>query len=813
MSTRAAATQHRSLPIVRTRLIGREDEIAAGRTFLLDEAAPLLTVSGPGGVGKTRLILAVGEHAADAFAGGAVWVDLSPLTDPALVPRTVAAALGLTPIPDRPDVDNLVEYLRPRQTLLVLDNCEHVLDAVAALTATLLAACPALQVLASSRAPLRVRGEQVFPLDPLPLPPGETPSLPALERSPAVRLFLARARAAHPSFALTPANAAAVAALCRRLDGLPLAIELAAARIGILSPEALLGQVDDRLTHLAGGPRDLPTRQQTIAAAIAWSHDLLDPAARVWFRRLAVFSGGFTLEAAQYVAGSDGEPSDTATGPFARLLDHSLVRRMDLDGEPRFTMLETIRAFALEHLQASGEEDAIRERHAAHYLERAPILAVDTLLPRELGWVEHERANIRSAMTQLEDEDASERLLILASAVAPYWTLYGDAVEARRWLERGLAVDAPVTERIRGRALASLAAVLFQLHGETASALARGEEALALTEKTGDAPGLVQAAHWCGLSAMRLGQAERGEAFFAQAQAAARVSELTSSLRTAAHLDNLRGQAAMAQGEIDRAEQLFATARDREREQEAELGLFPFLAYALIGLGHVARCRGNAAGALGAYQEGLAVAARFRDVRSTAPGLAGVAGSLAALGRWREAATLFGATEGLCRRTGMPFADHALAWQRAAGLPEPWQQADAPVGWLDRLRAAVVAGGVPALPPLPDPDAAAAAWAAGRALPLDEAIGMALAARSDTAPAAPLPASTTGLTPPAGVDLTRREREVLALLCQRLTDPEIAERLFVGTRTASSHVSNILAKLGAANRREAAALAARYGLV
>jgi predicted ATPase len=357
----APSSWSRTLPIPRTRLIGREAEREAARAYLLDEAVPLLTLTGPGGVGKTRLVLAIADDVASHFADGVVWVDLAPLTDAGLVVTTVATAVGVAATPGRPVPEELARALRSQQMLLLLDNCEHLLVATGDLVGALLSQCPALQVLATSRAPLQLRGEQILPVAPLPLPADDVRSLEALSENEAVRLFVERTGAVRPAFALTETNAPTVAALCRQLDGLPLAIELAAARSALLSPEALLAQMTDRLRLLGGGPRDLPARQQTIRDTVAWSYELLTPSDQGLFRHLTVFRGGWTIPAAAAVAEIDERAIGMGLG---RLVDQSLIRAVEDAAEPRFTMLETIRAYGLERLAASGEDASARQAHA-----------------------------------------------------------------------------------------------------------------------------------------------------------------------------------------------------------------------------------------------------------------------------------------------------------------------------------------------------------------------------------------------------------------------------------------------------------------
>ncbi|HET8647697.1 MAG TPA: NB-ARC domain-containing protein, partial [Vicinamibacteria bacterium] len=333
--------------------MGREAEIAAARGFLLEEGVPLLTLTGPGGVGKTRLALAIAADVSEHFSDGIAWVDLAPLADPDLVDVTVAATLDIASAPDRSVRDALLLHLRPAQRLLVLDNCEHLVAAVGGLVSALLNGCPALQVLVTSRAPLHLRGEQILPIPPLEVPPLGAP-LDVVRAAPASALFVQRARAVDPHFALSEENAAAVAAVCQRLDGLPLAIELAAARANLRPPEALLALFSRRLQELGAGPRDAPARHQTMQDAIAWSYALLSPEEQAFFRTLSVFAGGWTLEAAAAVC--DLSLPD-ALARLEALIDQSLVVRVagGESGTARFSMLETIRAFGLEQLRDSGE--------------------------------------------------------------------------------------------------------------------------------------------------------------------------------------------------------------------------------------------------------------------------------------------------------------------------------------------------------------------------------------------------------------------------------------------------------------------------
>ena len=482
-----------NLPSRLTSFLGRQREI--GEVSDLLGRSRLLTLTGPGGTGKTRLSLEVAQRSLAEHPDGVFFVELAAVTDPELVPPTISRALNLPDRGGRSAMDRLVDHIGEKRMVLVLDNMEQVVGAAASL-AHLLGACPMLTILASSRSTLRVSGEQEYPVPPLALPdPANLPTLSQLSQYEAVALFIERARSVKPAFEVTNQNAPSVAEICVRLDGLPLAIELAAARVRILTPEAMLARLGDRLGLLAGGGRDLPERQQTLRGAIAWSHDLLDEPDRVLFASLSVFVGGFGIEAAERICRD--EVSGDLLDALGSLVEKSLVRQMEgLAGEPRFAMLETIREFATEQAMLGGRQERLRSAHAAYFSEVADAAASRIMGSEKRAWLdrlEQDHDNLRAAISWATGAGAAETALRMSADLWRFWQMRGYLAEGLERVSQALALKSSHDHPgVRADALSAAAGLAYWL-AESERARSLYQEEIRARQDLGDRAGLAEA--------------------------------------------------------------------------------------------------------------------------------------------------------------------------------------------------------------------------------------------------------------------------------------------------------------------------------
>lgn len=711
------------LPLPPTSFVGRDREVALVRGLLAD-GTRLVTLTGVGGAGKTRLAIEVARAVAERFADGVVFVDLTATRDAALVPLLIAQALDLRAADDRPPADLLADVLRERHLLLVLDNCEHVL-AAAPLVATLLAAAPRLTVLATSRLALRLYGEHEARVPPLETPDAGDEAVAAVEDYAVVRLFLQRARAARPDLALTATHVADVAEICRRLDGLPLAIELAAARVKLFSPRQVLERLDGRLALLVGGPRDLPARQQTLRNLLDWSYALLEPHEQRLFARLGVFAGSWDLDGVAAVCGVGGAADAAGPEVVEALADVGLLEYVaDGPTAPRFRMLETIREYALARLAESGEADALRRAHAGYYVALAEQAEPELIGPDQVAWtrrLDAEQGNMRAALDWLTSNDPPGALR-LAGALGRYWMRGRSLVEGRRWLEAAL-------QRAEGPALTRAKALVAAgpLVADTGD-LDRAEdllrEALTIYESAGNAT--VRAMALVGLGGVAFLRNDHARAYGFLGEALALYRKIGDCWRLADTL--FRVASISLSSYVFDTHQRTANGRDGSSGPVAATGPAPYtltqladivgeshtlfdmvgdlwgVAVTLACLGTLAFLQGENNRAYALIVEALTAMRGLGDTAMTARGLQTLALIVGARGEPRRGVRLFAAGDALFAVVGVPWpAAHQPDWdRRLAGLRAPLSE-----------------------------DSFAAAWAEGSVMTLDAALqdGLAPAAR------------------------------------------------------------------------------------
>ena len=838
----SAGRRSQNLPTMLTTFIGRKQEIADVKRLL--GITRLVTLTGAGGVGKTRLALQVATDLVEAGKDDVCVVDLAALADPRLVPPTVAVALGIRDQPGQPLVETLVDALQSSAVLLVLDNCEHVLESCANLAEILLQACVRLRLLVTSRAPLDIAGETVWRVPSLAVPdPPETLPDGMLVQYDAVRLFLERAQAVRPGFELTPANALTVAGLCRRLDGIPLALELAAGRLKVLPVQELAMRLDDVLGLLVGSRRTAPSRHRTLRATLDWSHALLSEPERTLFRRLSAFANGWTLAAAEAVAAGGSIQSQQVLDLLAQVVDKSLVLAEEHDGRARFRLLEPVRQYALQQLREAGEETPIGGRLLAWSLALAEEAESGLTGPEQALWLqrlETEHANLRAALGWALDQRDAEAALRLGGALGRFWEERGYLSEGLHWLEEALAQGqkVPATTRARAKAVAGR---LAWLQGDYARAQVFVEESLALYREQGEMCGIAETLDQLGVLACSQRQYARAVVLHEESLSLCRrLGDRQGMARVLTHL----GQVASDRGDFTSAAVLHTESMVLLRA----LGDKARLADALNNLGDVAYDQGDYVGSASLHAESLALAQELGDTRGIALALNNLGRAARQQGDYRRAAVLFEESLALRRALGVKWgiatslssladlAKRQREWRRAAalcaeslvllhelgdtrGMATGLEDLAGVLGGRGQAASAAQLLGAAAVlretigAPLPpalhagyqctvamirgglDEAAFTTAWMIGRALTAEQAITAALTAALGNTVAERMPQRQR-------VSLSEREQQVAALVAQGGTNRRVAAALGLAERTVDAHVSHILAKLALTSRAQ-----------
>jgi predicted ATPase/DNA-binding CsgD family transcriptional regulator len=819
--------QH-NLPAPRSSFVGRKREIEEVERELA--STRLLTLTGAGGAGKTRLALEVARDLLEAYPQGVWLVQLAPLSEEALVPKAVAEALGVSERPQEPLTDTLSEVLEDRRLLLVLDNCEHLLDAAAHLVDRVLDSSAGLRILATSRETLGVEGEVRWLVPPLSVPQSQgTPSLEELEAYESVRLFVERARGRDPSFSLSPHNARAVAAICGSLDGIPLAIELAAARVGTLSAEQISERLEDSLRLLRGGSRTQLPRQRTLSGTLDWSYELLSEDEKKLFGRLSAFAGGWSLEASEAVGRGGGVEEDDILDLLSGLVDKSLVVvRVRHEGGVRYRLLVPVRQYALEKLEESGGVESAKRAHADYFLALAEEAEPRLRGPEDMEWLqrlEAEHDNLRAALSWALEREEVELALRLGRALGAFWQSHGHMGEGRKWLEAALAKDGRVSVILRIKALEALFWITYHHwdldraesiaqeamglsnEAEIDSSLAaslrimlacpawvrgdyvRGKEllekSLAFSREAGDKVKIVEALFELAGTASGLGNEAWEKKIYEEGIAVCR--EVGYIYRLPSFLLSL-GFVLMVEGDYERGAALNeeAVAICREHGYKSL-----YLNYALNNLGWAALLQGHYERARAFFEESLVACNELGDKMVAWESLDGLACVAGAEGEALKAAKLFGAAEGLYETLR-----DAVAYQLS-----PEEEA-----WREPYRATARS--------LLGEAVWEEALAQGRVMGLEEVTEHALSTEESSAapPSSTTSHSSQSSAPEHPAGLTSREVEVLGLVAAGMTNAQVAQRLFLSPRTVHRHLNSIYHKLGVSSRTAATRFAIEQGL-